>query len=47
MVEFVEDFEEVPNRSGHPVESPDQDDIEAVLAGIGQQLIETRPLDFA
>ena len=43
-VQLVEHFEEVPDRSGDPIEGPDQDDIEAAAAGIAHQLIETRPL---
>ena len=43
VVEFVQHFEEVPDRAGHAIEGPDQDDVEAVLAGIGQQLIEPGP----
>jgi len=42
MVEFVEDFEEVFYRSGDPVRSPDQNDIEAAAAGIMHQIAEPR-----
>ncbi len=47
MVELIEHFEEVPDRAGHPVEGPDQHHIEAVPAGVGQQLIETGALGLA
>src|SRR5665213_3364439 len=38
-VQLVQDFEEVLNRPGDPVRSPDQDDIEATAAGIVHQLV--------
>ncbi len=42
-VQLVEHFEEVPDRAGDPIGSPDQDHIEAAAAGIPHHLIETRP----
>jgi hypothetical protein len=42
-VEFVEDLEEVLHRPGDPVRGPDQQNFEAVAAGVAHQGIETRP----
>ena len=42
-VELVEDIEEVLDRPGHPIRSPDQDNVEAAAAGIAHHLIETGP----
>ncbi len=47
VVELVEDLEEVPGRAGDAIEGPDQHDIETVLAGIVQQLVEPRPFRFS
>jgi len=44
--EFVQNFEEVFHRAGHPVECPDQHHIESPAPGIGHKLIETRSLRF-
>ena len=43
MVEFVEDLEEVAGGAGDPVEGPDHDDIEAAVAGVAHQLVQTGP----
>jgi hypothetical protein len=43
VVEFVEHLEEVPDGSGDPVGSPDQQHLEAAAARIPEQVIETRP----
>jgi hypothetical protein len=43
VVEFVEHLEEVPDGSGDPVGSPDQQHLEASAARISKELIETRP----
>src|ERR1019366_2294067 len=42
-IQLVEHIEEVFNRSGDPVRSPDQDDIEPAAAAISQHLIEAWP----
>jgi hypothetical protein len=44
VVELVQHLEEVADGASHAVEGPDQDDVETVLAGIGQQLIKPGPL---
>jgi len=41
MIEFVQDFEEMPHRSGHPIECPNEHPIEFVAPGISRQLIST------
>lgn len=40
MVEFVEDLDEVANRSRQAIEGPDDEDVELAAAGVGQELIE-------
>ena len=45
-VQLVEHFEEVLHRSGDPVRSPDQDDIEAAAAGVGHHLVQSWPASF-
>ena len=42
-VELVQNFKEVPGRSGDTVTGPDQDHIEAAAAGFAHHLIETWP----
>ena len=46
MVQFVEDFEEVPGGACDPIARPDQDNVEFAVVGIGQELIETGALDL-
>ncbi len=41
MIEFVQDFEEVANGSGHAVEGPDHNHLEPAMAGIRHQLVES------
>lgn len=41
-VQLVEDFEEVADRAGDAIEGPDQNDVEASVAGIAQDLVQTR-----
>jgi hypothetical protein len=40
LIEFIEDFQEVPDRAGDAIERPDHDDIELAAASIGQEMIE-------
>ena len=47
VVEFVEHLEEVPDGSGDPVGSPDQQHLEASAARIPKELIETRSTSFS
>jgi hypothetical protein len=44
MVQLIEDLEEVPGRACDAIERPDENDIEAVLAGVVQEVVEPRPL---
>ena len=46
-IQLVEHLKEVLYRAGDPVRSPDENNIEAAAAGIGQHLIETWPLRFS
>jgi len=41
--ELVQNVEEVLHRPGDPVRCPDQDDVEAAMAGVGHHPIETGP----
>jgi hypothetical protein len=47
MAEFIEYFQEVAHVSGNSVERGDQDDIEAMSAGILQKLVQAGRFDFA
>jgi len=39
MIQFIEDFQKMPHVSGYPVERGDENDIEAMPAGICQKLV--------
>ena len=44
MIEFVQDLEEVADGAGQAVESPDHDNLEPAMPGIGHQLVEAGAL---
>jgi hypothetical protein len=47
MVEFVQHFEEVPDRPRDSIRGPDQDHLKAAAPGILQQITETTPTRFS
>jgi len=46
VIQFVENFEKMPDRTGHPIKSPDKHNIETVSPSIGHQFIKPRPFRF-
>src|SRR5580704_5067393 len=46
VVEFVQDFEEVPDGSSDPVRCPDEHHLEPAAARLPKQFVETRPLSL-
>jgi hypothetical protein len=38
VIELIEDFQKMPHRSRHPIESPNEHDIEFVPGGISQSI---------
>ena len=44
-VQLIENFQEVFHRAGDPIRSPDQQDLEAAVAGIAHHLIQAGSLD--
>jgi hypothetical protein len=46
VIQFVEQFQEMPNASCHSIEGRDKYDIEAISSGIRHELVEARPLRF-
>ena len=43
VVQLIEDFKEVASRTGDAIERPDQHNIETMLVGIVQEVVEPRP----
>jgi hypothetical protein len=46
MIQFIEDFQEVAHVSGNSIERGDQNNVEAVSAGICEKLVETWTFRF-
>jgi hypothetical protein len=42
--EFIQHFEKMTNRTGHPVETPSHHDVESSTPSVGHELIQSRSL---